>query len=259
MATVTGLTADRMLEIEAASVVDGEILAGHLILTKHDGSDIDAGSVIGPTGAQGDPGEGVPTGGTAGQVLTKDSGTDYDTSWASLPAVGIGTSLPGSPTNGDEYILVDSLTAPTYSWRFRYVSGISGSYKWICIGGAPWIGPSGSGTVNSGSYTDFPTSNPSLTVPRTGLYIVRYGATMYGTVGSTSSIYVAPKNGAAAASDGDSARLENISPSFPISVARINRFTISAGAVLKMQGRSTDSGSVIGVNVFMEVIPQAVL
>jgi hypothetical protein len=32
-------------------------------------------------GAQGDPGEGVPTGGTAGQVLTKDSGTDFDTSW----------------------------------------------------------------------------------------------------------------------------------------------------------------------------------
>lgn len=33
---------------------------------------------------QGEPGaagEGVPTGGTAGQVLTKDSGTDFDTSW----------------------------------------------------------------------------------------------------------------------------------------------------------------------------------
>ena len=35
----------------------------------------------GPAGPQGDPGPGVPTGGTAGQVLTKDSGTDFDTSW----------------------------------------------------------------------------------------------------------------------------------------------------------------------------------
>lgn len=47
MATVTGLTAERMLEIEAGSVVDGDINgSGHLILTKHDGSTIDAGSAL---------------------------------------------------------------------------------------------------------------------------------------------------------------------------------------------------------------------
>ena len=32
-------------------------------------------------GADGDPGVGVPAGGTVGQVLTKTSGTDYDTEW----------------------------------------------------------------------------------------------------------------------------------------------------------------------------------
>lgn len=53
MATITGLTADRMLEIEAASVVDGDIVDGELVLTKHDGSTIDAGSVIGPPGPAG--------------------------------------------------------------------------------------------------------------------------------------------------------------------------------------------------------------
>jgi hypothetical protein len=53
MATVTGLTADRMLEIEAASVVDGDIVAGELILTKFDGSTINAGPVTGPPGPQG--------------------------------------------------------------------------------------------------------------------------------------------------------------------------------------------------------------
>lgn len=50
MATVTGLTAARMLEIEAASVVDGEIVGDHLILTQHDGTPIDAGVVVGPQG-----------------------------------------------------------------------------------------------------------------------------------------------------------------------------------------------------------------
>ena len=53
MATVTGLTASRMQEIEAASVVEGEVVAGNLILTKHDGTEINAGPV---TGAQGPPG-----------------------------------------------------------------------------------------------------------------------------------------------------------------------------------------------------------
>lgn len=46
MATVTGLTAARMLAIEAASVVSGEIDdTGHLILTQHDGTEIDAGAI----------------------------------------------------------------------------------------------------------------------------------------------------------------------------------------------------------------------
>lgn len=53
MATVTGLTADRMLEIEAASVIDGDVVGNNLILTKHDGSQINAGDVRGPTGPQG--------------------------------------------------------------------------------------------------------------------------------------------------------------------------------------------------------------
>ena len=47
---------------------------------------------IGETGPKGDPGQagpGVPAGGTAGQVLTKKSGTDYDTEWKD--ATGGGT------------------------------------------------------------------------------------------------------------------------------------------------------------------------
>lgn len=62
MATITGLTAERMQEIENASVVDGEIVSGHLILTKFDGTTIDAGPVLGPAGPQG------PTGPAGGQI-----------------------------------------------------------------------------------------------------------------------------------------------------------------------------------------------
>lgn len=41
-------------------------------------------------GQKGDTGEGIADGGTAGQILTKASGTDYDTEW---------TSLDTTPTN----------------------------------------------------------------------------------------------------------------------------------------------------------------
>lgn len=57
MATVTGLTAERMLEIEAASVVDGDVSGNDLILTRKDGSIINAGNVRGVPGPVGPMGE----------------------------------------------------------------------------------------------------------------------------------------------------------------------------------------------------------
>lgn len=112
MATVTVLTAARMLAIEAASVVDGDIVGDNLILTKHDGSTINAGNVRGPQGIQGPAGDvstaqleaavneavpvgtivdyistTVPTGWLAltGQTITGGQ-TLYPLLWAVLPA-----------------------------------------------------------------------------------------------------------------------------------------------------------------------------
>lgn len=42
----------------------------------------------GPIGPQGPAGQGVPAGGTAGQVLSKKSGTNYDTQWINPPESG---------------------------------------------------------------------------------------------------------------------------------------------------------------------------
>lgn len=90
MATVTGLTAERMLEIEAASVIDGDVdVDGHLILTQHGGDTIDAGSVVGPPGPEGPMGSdldvivqqsifdiGMPNQIRAGRTLSVDDFTD---------------------------------------------------------------------------------------------------------------------------------------------------------------------------------------
>jgi microcystin-dependent protein len=53
MATITGFTAARMQEIEDETIVDAEIVGGNLILTKHDGTTVNAGPVVGPAGPTG--------------------------------------------------------------------------------------------------------------------------------------------------------------------------------------------------------------
>lgn len=58
MATVDGLTKERMLAIEAESVTGArlDVVTNHLILVRHDLSEIDVGNVQGPIGPQGPPG-----------------------------------------------------------------------------------------------------------------------------------------------------------------------------------------------------------
>jgi hypothetical protein len=46
-----------------------------------------------------------------------------------------GVSLPDSPEEGEIFTLVDSLTAPTYMWTFRYNPASISLYKWEFLGG----------------------------------------------------------------------------------------------------------------------------
>jgi hypothetical protein len=57
MATVTGFTAARMLAIENSTIDDAQLSGDNLILIRHDGTQINVGSVRGATGAAGPTGE----------------------------------------------------------------------------------------------------------------------------------------------------------------------------------------------------------
>jgi hypothetical protein len=65
--------------------------------------------------------------------------TDVETLVARSGGVSYGTTLPGSPVNGQEAILVDSTTSPSFVWRFRYNAGSSSAYKWEFVGGTPYV------------------------------------------------------------------------------------------------------------------------
>jgi len=73
MATVTGFTAERMLEIEDASVIDGEVRVNNLFLITRGGTEIDAGNVRGPIGNTGPP----VADGNKGDITVSSAGTNW--------------------------------------------------------------------------------------------------------------------------------------------------------------------------------------
>lgn len=99
-----------------------------------------------------------------------------DGTWAvppAPPATAYGTTLPASPVDGQEAILVDDPTGPGYQWRLRYNAGHSiDGYKWEYIGGCSWVrNLNGQATTSEvGVPAQTTPAAPSFTVPRTGYY-----------------------------------------------------------------------------------------
>ncbi|MET0167523.1 MAG: tail fiber domain-containing protein [Vicinamibacterales bacterium] len=84
----------------------------------------------GATGSQGPAGQGVPTGGTTGQVLAKTTNADYATAWVpSAPAVGlvsIGDVAPASPVDNQLY-----WSSATGAMAVRFNDG--NSTQWVQV------------------------------------------------------------------------------------------------------------------------------
>jgi len=121
--------------------------------------------------------------------------------WPPAPgAASYGTTLPASPIDGQEHVLVNSVTAPDWQWRFRYNAGNTTAYKWEFIGGAPYSVVGGS--MNTSSTTPVViTGAPTFTFPRAGIYTVLFGGLVQNNGGTVSGAYAAPMqiyvNGAA--------------------------------------------------------------
>jgi hypothetical protein len=78
-----------------------------------------------------------------------------------------GTTLPATPSDGQLAILVDSTTAPTYRWTFRFNNSIT-TNKWEYIGGTAMI--SAAQTLSQANTTTWRFTATLLTVPRAGVY-----------------------------------------------------------------------------------------
>lgn len=113
MATVTGYTAAKMQEIEGASIVNGSVVDGDLILYKQDGTPINAGPVRGPQGIQGPDGD-LTDAPSDGKIYLRKDGAWYILAPTAPPSDGFRytlkngawESLPADPpSDGNKYAL----------------------------------------------------------------------------------------------------------------------------------------------------------
>ena len=150
------------------------------------------------------------------------------------------TSLPGSPVNGQQAILTDSLSAPTYQWLCQYDTSISDAYKWRVIGGeamdattATVIGQGG------GSGQSDVSGGPNLTIPRSGIYIIEYSAIAItsGTSGQGAVVFLVVNGGTVSRAGGGTG-------SGYWNGSTIYRATFAAGDALKHQYANDLSGGI---------------
>lgn len=86
---------------------------------------------------------------------------------------GYAITLPGSPTDGQQTILTDSVSAPTWAWLLRYNAT---STKWDFLGGAPiYAEVVTSEATASITYAALATAGPNIALPVAGDYIVEAG------------------------------------------------------------------------------------
>lgn len=122
----------------------------------------------------------ILAGGSAGQVFGSGGGTTV--AWGLAGPGEPVTTLPGSPADGQQALLTDSTSAPTYAWLFQWSATAS---KWLFIGGSPGFAEvTASEATASGTYAALGTAGPSFTVPRAGVYEVAIG---FETVFATSA------------------------------------------------------------------------
>jgi hypothetical protein len=184
MDSVQVFTKDRMQAIEDSAIVDGDVVGDNLILTRHDGGTINAGSVRGPVGPIGSspivvtsttrPTTGLYNGLVIYEIDTGQTFMYNGTGWMSYEPTRICTSTthPALPFNGMKIYETD--TRKELIWN-----GVRFDRVW----NSPWGGVGGAGIgLVFGTTETAATYNPgpvSFTNPGNRNYKVKLNAGVY--------------------------------------------------------------------------------
>lgn len=190
--------------------------------------------------------------GSNGDVLTTSAGIPVWSPSTSSPTYQ--TTLPGTPSNGQETILVDSTTSPTYTWRLRYNATLA---KWEYLGGrAAFSEVTTASSTNSGSYAALGTPGPSITLPAAGDYRVRTGFSLSAVPGSNTDAFMSYDIGVTGAVDDDAVLCDPRIDAAALSSASRTRIKTGLSAVALTAKYRTSAGVVtVFQHRWMEVEP----
>jgi hypothetical protein len=154
-----------------------------------------------------------------------EAAMDYIENGIALHAPDYATTLPGSPSNGKETILVDSTSAPTYHWRLRYNSTTA---KWHYIGGTPAFSQVLTAELcSSTTYVALTTAGPSFALPVAGDYIVEIGTQAVYVGGAFDFAYMSYDIGGTGAVDADA--IGKFSPTITGAVGALAKAKLKTG------------------------------
>lgn len=136
MASVTGYTAERIQEIEDNNIVSAAVVGGHLILTKFDGSTVDAGVVTGATGGVGPTGPAASFAGYKEPFLDKGNVSGVVTldwslynNWKITPTGAITINFTNFPAagyfQGGSIVFANSTYAITWPAGTKFPDGVA--------------------------------------------------------------------------------------------------------------------------------------
>lgn len=181
---------------DGISVTDAKVdFDDSLVFTLSNGKELNVGEVKGEKGDSGRDGNtgsngiGVPTGGTTGQILAKNSGADYDTGWITNNASGTVTNVAALTlgTTGTDLssTVATGTTTPVITLQVPTASALNRG----ALSAADWstFNSKGSGTVTSVSGTASRITSTGGTTPVIDL---ASGVATAGTTGSSSLIPV---------------------------------------------------------------------
>jgi len=155
---------------------------------------------------------------------------------------GYATTLPGSPSDSQMAILVDSTSAPSYWWMFRYNAGSASSFKWEFFGGRAY--KSALANINWNNQTSYTMTNSptEILVPRAGEYDVIVGGSAQRVIagGGTTGYISYNINGAGAADS--KASIDGPDPAGAGAIYMVIRETLVASDAVRIAYRASNTG-----------------
>lgn len=164
-----------------------------------------------------------------------------------------GTSFPASPYDGQEAILVDSVTNPSYIWRFRYNAGSTSAYKWEFVGGSPFHAVDGGNFNTTGANVWHGSTSTDFIAPRAGDYDCVAEA-QFGTPVANQNCYLAVAD-ASISNNPDGGQWGMVIANYDTIVAMPRIANVGAGQTLRMVFNTPIVNVAISMRVF-RVLPK---